>query len=68
MSIKGSIELYVRTHNNREESYRVPEELVSHITISLSCIVIFFDFTTCYQHDALASCCVLLIFNIKSYL
>jgi len=46
MSIKVSIELYVRTHNNKEELYIVPEELVLHITIYLSCIVIFFDFTT----------------------
>jgi hypothetical protein len=35
MSIKWSIELYVRTHNNREESYIVPEKLVSHIAIFL---------------------------------
>jgi hypothetical protein len=54
MSIKGSVEVYVVTHNNREESYIVPEELVSHIAISF--LVIFFDFTTRYQHEALASC------------
>jgi hypothetical protein len=66
MSIKGSIGLFVR-HNNREESYLVPEELVSHIAISISCLVIFFDFTTRYQHEALVNCCVLLIFNIKSH-
>jgi hypothetical protein len=46
MSIKGSIGIVCKTHNNREESYLVPEELVSHIAISLSCLVIFFDFTT----------------------
>jgi hypothetical protein len=67
MSIKGSVEVYVEIHNNREESYTVPEELVSHITISLYFLVIFFYFTTRYQHKTLASCCVLLIFNIKSY-
>jgi hypothetical protein len=33
-------------HNNREETYIVPEELVSHIEISLSCLVILLDFTT----------------------
>jgi hypothetical protein len=65
MSIKGSIELYVKTYNNREEPYIVPEELVSHIAISLSCLVILLDFTTRYQHEALASCCVFMIFNIK---
>jgi len=59
--------VYVGIHNNREESYIVSEELVSHIAISLYCFIIFFDFTTRYQHEALASCCVLLIFNIKSY-
>jgi hypothetical protein len=37
MYIKWSIELYVSTHNNKEESYIVPEELLSHITISLTC-------------------------------
>jgi hypothetical protein len=46
MSIKGIIGVVCKTHNNREESYIVPEELVLHITISLSCLVIFFDFTT----------------------
>jgi hypothetical protein len=35
-----------KTHNNGEESYLVPEELVLHIVISLSCLIIFFDFTT----------------------
>jgi hypothetical protein len=44
------------------------QELVPHITIFLSSLVIFFDFTTHFQHKALASCCVILIFNIKSYL
>jgi hypothetical protein len=48
MSIKGSIKVVCKTHNNREESYLIPEELVSHIAISLSCLVIFFDFTTIY--------------------
>jgi hypothetical protein len=67
MSIKGSIGVVCKTHNNREESYLVPEELVSHIIISLSYFVIFFDFTIRYQHEALPNCCVLLIFNIKSY-
>jgi hypothetical protein len=67
MSIKWSIGVVCKTHNNREESYLVPEELVSHIAISLSYFVIFFDFTIRYQHEALANCCVLLIFNIKSY-
>jgi hypothetical protein len=67
MSIKGIIGVVCKTHNNREESYIVPEELVLHIAISLSCLVIFFDFTTRYQHEALANCYVLLIFNIKSY-
>jgi hypothetical protein len=33
-----------KSHNYREESYIVSEELVSHITISLSCLVIFFFF------------------------
>jgi hypothetical protein len=46
MSIKGIIEVVCKTHNNREESYIVPKELVLHIAISLSCLVIFFDFTT----------------------
>jgi hypothetical protein len=46
MSIKGSVEVYVEIHNNREESYIVPKELVSHIAVSLYCFVIFFDFTT----------------------
>jgi hypothetical protein len=47
MSIKGSIGLFVR-HNNKDESYLVLEELVSHIAIFfiLSCLVILFDFTT----------------------
>jgi hypothetical protein len=31
-----------KIHNNREEPYLIPEELVSHIAISLSCLVIFF--------------------------
>jgi hypothetical protein len=31
MSIKESVELYVKTHNYREESYIVPEELVSYL-------------------------------------
>jgi hypothetical protein len=56
-----------KIHNKREESYVVPEELVSHIAISLYCLIIFFDFTTRYQHEALVHCCVLLIFNIKNY-
>jgi len=38
--------VYVEIHNNREESYIVTEELVSHITISLYCLIIFFYFTT----------------------
>lgn len=46
MSIKRSIELFVMTHNNREVSYIVPEELLSHIAIFISCLIIFFDFTT----------------------
>jgi hypothetical protein len=33
--------LFVR-HNNRDESYLVPEELVSHIAIFLSCPVLLF--------------------------
>jgi hypothetical protein len=45
MSIKMSVELYVKRHNNRKESYIVPKELVLHITISLSCLVILLDFT-----------------------
>ena len=60
--------LVCRTHNKREISYIFLEELVSHIAFSLSYLVIFFDFTTRYQHEALANCCVLLIFNIKSHL
>jgi hypothetical protein len=48
MSIKRSVEFYVKRHNNREESYIVPEELVSHIAISLSYLVILLDFTTRY--------------------
>jgi hypothetical protein len=46
MSIKGSIELFIMTHNNREVSYIIPEEQLSHIAIFLSCFIIFFDFTT----------------------
>jgi hypothetical protein len=39
-----------------------------YIAFFLSYPVIFFDFTTRYQQEALANCCVLLIFNIKSHL
>jgi hypothetical protein len=49
MSIKGIIGVVCKTHNKREISYIVPEELVLHVTISLSCLVIFFDFTTVFE-------------------
>jgi hypothetical protein len=38
--------LVCKTHNKREISYIVLEELVSHIAFFLSYPVIFFDFTT----------------------
>jgi hypothetical protein len=44
--MKQSIELYVKIHNNREESYIVLKELISRITISLSFLVILLDFIT----------------------
>jgi hypothetical protein len=40
MSIKGSIELYVKIHNYREESCIVPEELVSYLQ-SLYLVLLF---------------------------
>jgi hypothetical protein len=46
MSIKGSVELYVKIHNNREESYIILEKLIFYIAISLFCLIIFFNFTT----------------------
>jgi len=53
MSIKWSIVVYEEIHNNREETYIVPEELVSHIAISLSYLVIYWIL----QHVGI-NCCV----------
>jgi hypothetical protein len=40
MSIKGSVEVYVEIHKYREESYIVPEELVSYLQ-SLYLVLLF---------------------------